>query len=225
MQMVEGERTMSHRDAERIVLTAFLKDESEVRDRIASTLTPNQLFGWGWVYELMLQLIESKGYLKIEDLYAKTRDMVYSHLPAHLEVIEDAFAIELPDEEAVNDAMSLLVSDERRTTDAQDWAEKITLAAILKGSSEIRARLLVGNYSEYFEHFDRASLMKWAEELLRAKGIILKEDLIHRMEEYISTNIMASYTIRIDQLRETEIPNEASLTAAISWLEQHQRKG
>jgi hypothetical protein len=213
---------MLHQDAEKIVLTAFLKGERAVRDQIVSTLAPNQLFGWDWVYDLMLQLVESKGYLEIEGLYAKTRDMVYGYLPAHIKVIEDAFAIELPDEEAVSDATSLLLSDERRTADAQDRAEKIMLAAMLKGSTKLRTRILMGEYSEYFEHFDRANLMKWAEELFRSEGVILKEDLIHKMEEYISTNIMASYTIRIDQLRETEMPDKDSLAAAISWLKQHQ---
>lgn len=213
---------MPHQDQRQITLAAFLKGDDQLRKQIAATLIPDQFFGWDWLYELMLQLFNSTGKLAIEDLYTKTKDMVRGHLPAHLSTIDTIFAVELSDEQAVNDAMSLLLSDEPRTFDRQDWAEETLLAAMLKGTAEIQAQILLHDYSEDFEDFDRANLMKWATELYSSKGSVLKEDLTRRMEEYMLTNILASYTIRIDHLRETEMPDKDSLDAAILWVEQHQ---
>ena len=215
---------MPHQDAQEVVLAAFLHGDDQTRKQIMAEVTPDQLYGWDWVYEIMLQLLQFTGKLEISDLYKETKKMVDGYLPNYMEDIDEAFVTELPDEKSLNDAIALLLSDARRTTDEQDWAEKAVLAAMLKGDKQIRTQLLESHCGENFEHFNRANLIEWAEELYLSKGLILKEDLSRKMEEYMTTRLLPSYTLRIDHLLEAEIPDKDSLTAAISWVKQHQRK-
>lgn len=211
---------MLYKDALEIILTAFLKGDGQLRKQIAAEVTPSQFFGWDWVYEIMLQLLESVGKLEISDLYKETEKMVEGYLLEHMMVVDDAFAAELPNKKSLAEAIELLLSDKQRTTDEQERAEKAILAAMLKGNEESRKQILDSDCSENFEHFDRANLIQWIKELYLSKGVILKEDLIRKLEAYMTTRILPSYTMRIDDLRATKMPDEDSLVAAISTIRQ-----
>ncbi len=211
---------MLHQDAQEIVLVALLKGDDQTHKLILAEVTPDQFYGWGWVFEIMLQLLKSTSRLEISDLYKETEKMVHGYFPEHMIVVDDAFATELPNEKSLTDAIELMLSDTHRTTDEQDRAEKAILAAMLKGNEESRKQILDSHCSENFEHFDRANLIQWAKELYLSKGVILKEDLIRKLEEYMTTRILPSYTMRIDDLRDTEMPNKDRLVAAISRLKQ-----
>ncbi len=211
---------MLYQDAQEVVLAAFLKGDDQTRKLIITEVTLDQFHGGKWVFEIMLQLLKSTGKLEISDLYKETEKMVHGYLPEHMMVIDDAFATEMPNKESLTEAVELLLSDKRRTTDEQDWAEKAVLAAMLKGDKGLRQLILDSHCSENFVHFDRANLIKWAKELYRSKGSILKEDLIRELEEYMTTRILPSYTMWIDDLRDAEMPDRDSLVIAISRLKQ-----
>lgn len=206
------------KDAAKVVLTALVKGNAIAKNRVLKELTPEDLLSWDWLFEFMVESIQSKGYVDIEKVQQKTRDMVRNDLPFYMTVIDKALASEAPDTVTLDAAIDLLLSDEPRTVDEQENAETTILAALFNGSNDLRSRVLAENYSDCFEHYGRTRIYEWAVELYKSWGKIPKEKLIKRVEEYVDVDVLRTFTARIDAVFATEAPDPETVEAAIDWL-------
>jgi replicative DNA helicase len=97
--------------SQRVVLTALIKCDAAIRQRILKEMNPEHFphLTLALMFEWASQLLHAKDKLDAEELYRKTEDYVWNQVrPGYTAVLDHLLAIETPDEETVERAIALL---------------------------------------------------------------------------------------------------------------------
>jgi hypothetical protein len=214
--------------SQRILLTALIKGDDQTRNRILRELT-REHFGQhllGLVYEWVVRELRSSGQVCFTELYQQVESYVVSRvLPKDLAFVGEVVAIALPNADAVDKAIMWLQKRRAGQVDFASHAEelqfsqRVILAALMKCGDETQSRILDALGESHFEDLTLARMFEWIKDSLKTEGRVDESSLYHRMEDYVTRQVLPGYMATIDHILAIEAPDIKTIDQAIVWLQ------
>ncbi len=213
--------------SQRILLTALIKCENEVKNHIMKAVNVEH-FGmtpWQFVFEWIIQELHSRGWVDEVELYQKMESYVRDNvLSEYEEIVDQILAIEISDTETVSRAIMLLQKRHAGQVDLVQHSEKlhhserVILAALIKGDDHIRPRILSEIGEDYFESYSLWFMFGAINQLLKMEDKVEKSAWRGKVRDLVFNHVLLNHTACIDHILAIETPDEKTISKAIAWL-------
>ena len=216
--------------AGRVLITALIKSNDEVRNRVLEILRPeDMLYGYRQVFDWSVESLRVNGCVEPATLYQRMQDYVHTVVGAgYHEWLARMLAFGEPTVEEVAGTVSWIRqrdADEHPYNSADSAGHYTTILAILaRGRAEARQQMLSELEEAQARDVDLrgplgwALYLAWAIELCQTRGQVDKESMEQKVEEYLSGPMMRNMTAVIDYVLALDEPSPELLEAALACV-------
>jgi hypothetical protein len=208
----------------RVLLTALIKGDDEIRKRILEEIDQEDfnLPALDVIFDAIYQSLQAKGKVDEGYLYHKMEDYVGTQLVAsEIAFIDRVLASELPNNETLNRAIAVLqkahAGEELTINESFIDSERVVVVALIKGDKQSQSHILKEMSVGYFDaSIDR--IFEWARQLLRTEEKVDKEALYQKGKNYVISKVMPGYIAPINHILAIDMPDGEMIDKAIACL-------
>jgi hypothetical protein len=215
-----------HIFSERVLLTALLKCNDEIKTRILRDVELHDFtYGWRLIFEWVSQSLKETNKVEVAELYRKMESYVRSHdLQSYKTFLDQVLKTETPNLETLQQAITQARQEHSAKLDLE--SERVILAALINGNAEMQAQAVSEiNVETDIQHLVHEVIFEWVKELLQLKGRVDHTDLYQAMERYVTDQILPTYTALLDHVISIDTPDDTTIDHSISWIHKTRRKG
>ncbi|MDM8532681.1 hypothetical protein QUF63_16085 [Anaerolineales bacterium HSG25] len=211
--------------AMRIVLTALLKGNTDIRTSIfkAFTVDDFKLPAFDLIFSWLNNSWQTTGQIDSIQLYQNMENYVRTEVVASQIAFTDRLLIKpLPNPDET--AWAIIRIREEDNNDSPILgaryyeATDIVIVALLKGDRPTQTQILNQLSSDDFD-VNLDCLFEWVEQLLPTEGHLKRKSLHAKAEQYVIEQILPGYIAPIDHLMAIDMPDETTVKQAIICLQ------